>query len=177
MKFIKIWKILILSLAAIFVVSGCATTSQVVVNPAESGLAFKTAYLVTHGGRSVDMDNSFRSALLQHGLTVTEGESPPQSKDTDIVVKYDDSWRWDLAMYLLSLDVQVYDGKTGALISESTWHNSPAHTWPDEKVVVAQLLQQTFTKLNAKTPLPLTYTRAPESTSKTLPHRREILRQ
>jgi len=154
MKSNKAWKTRILSLIAILVVSGCATTSQVIVNPAESGLAFKTAYLVTHGGRSVDMDNSFRSALLQYGLIVTEGESAPQSKETDIVVKYDDTWRWDLAMYLLSLDVQIYDGKSGALISESTWHNSPAHTWPDEKIVVAQLLQQTLTKLNAKTPLP-----------------------
>jgi hypothetical protein len=142
----------------------------VVVNPAETGHAFSSAYLVTHGGRSVDMDNSFRNALLRDGLTMTEGENDPESKaNIDIIVKYDDTWRWDLAMYLLKLDVQIYDAKTGALVADSTWQNSPAHTWPDVKIVVAQLLQQTFTKLNAKMNLTHTYTAASESASKANP--------
>lgn len=138
----------------ILLISGCTATSNVVFNPAEAGHSFASAYLVTHGGKSADMDSAFRKALMQHGLKVSEGETDPQSKSTDLVVKYDDTWRWDLSMYLLSLNVQIYDGKTGALVAESDWHNSPAHTWPNVDTVVGQLMQETFDKLNAKTPLP-----------------------
>ncbi|HKU19301.1 MAG TPA: hypothetical protein VJP80_08675 [Candidatus Saccharimonadales bacterium] len=154
MKFIRNWRTEVFGLLVIVLISGCTATSNVVLNPTETGRTFTSVYLVTHGGHSVDMDNAFRKALMQRGLKVTEGETEPQTKSTDLVVKYDDTWRWDIAMYLLSLDVQIYDSKTGALVAESEWHNSPAHTWPNVDTVVGQLMQQTFNKLNAKTPLP-----------------------
>lgn len=133
-------------------ISGCSTTSQVVVNQPEMGRPLTSAYLVAHGGNSKDMDNSFEEALAMHGLKVTAGESDPaDAKIYDLIVKYDDTWRWDLAMFLLNLNVDFYDGKDGALMAHSTWHNSPAHGFQKAKDVVPPLVAETFLKLEIKT--------------------------
>ena len=133
-------------------IAGCSTTSEVVVNQPEAGRPAATAYLVSHGGNSKDMDDSFQEALSMHGLKVTTGESDPaDAKTYDMIVKYDDTWRWDLAMFLLNLNVDFYDGKDGALMAHSTWHNSPAHGFQKANDVVPPLVSATFAKLDIKT--------------------------
>ena len=143
-------------LALALLATGCATTMNVVVNPSEEGKSYSTAFVVTHGGKSVDMDTSFTGALQKHGLKVLQGETKPANGAADMVVVYDDTWRWDLAMYLLSLNVQFYDGKTGSLLAESQWHNSPAHGFPKEDDVVNQVINGTFAKLNVSAPIAMT---------------------
>lgn len=121
------------------------------MNQPETGHALSSAYLVSPGGNSKEMDDSFEQALARHGLKVAADKAEPTDpKAYDVVVKYDDSWRWDLAMYLLSLDVELYDGKDGALMAHSTWHNSPAHGFQKANDVVPQLLDETFAKLAVK---------------------------
>lgn len=131
---------------------GCATTSEVDVVPNVTHASFHTVYLVVHGGNSGDVDDDIRRALLQHGLSETEGSSDTiQGKDVDLVVKYDDHWRWDITMYLKTIDIQFFDGKTGTLIAESSWQNSTLHGFHGADKVVDDLVDKTFAKLSADT--------------------------
>lgn len=101
-------KILIVTLALI-TVFGCATSNSVTVNPSASAKAFNSAYLVVQGEQSGDMDAYIQRELLAHGLQVKIGPDVRTLPDMDVIVRYTDKWRWDMAMYLLSLDIQIYD--------------------------------------------------------------------
>jgi len=129
----------------------CATTTSIDVVPGESRVPIHTVYLVVHGGSSSDVDDDVRRALLHHGLSETEGtDDAIQNKNVDLVVKYDDHWRWDLTMYLQSIDIELFDSKTGSLIAESSWKNSAFHRFPNAEDVVDDLVNQTFEKINTK---------------------------
>ena len=128
--------------------AGCATTTQIDVVPRASSTPVHTVYLVVHGGSSSDVDDDIRRALLHRGLSETEGtDDAIQNKNVDLCVKYDDHWKWDLTMYLKSIDIEMFDGKTGSLIAESTWKNSTFHRFPNAEDVVDDLVNQTFDKM------------------------------
>ena len=136
----------VVAFAAILLVGGCATRSSVVVNPGVS-LQAKSAYVVLHGGNSGDMDVHIQRELMAHGLVVKAGPELRQP-DTDIIVRYSDDWRWDMAMYLRSLDVQVYSVSTGELVASGSWKNSALHGFHSEEGVVKDVIDQIFAKLD-----------------------------
>lgn len=126
----------------------CATTTEIDVVPRSSQTPVHSVYLVVHEGSSSDVDADIRRALLHRGLLETEGtDDTIQNKNVDLVVKYGDQWRWDLTMYLKSIDIELFDGKTGALIAESSWKNSALHGFPNAEDVVDDLVNQTFDKM------------------------------
>jgi len=53
-------------------------------------------------------------------------------------------------MYLQSIDIELFDSKTGSLIAESSWKNSAFHRFPNAEDVVDDLVNQTFEKINTK---------------------------
>jgi len=132
-------------------VAGCATTTRIDVVSRESRAPVHTVYLVVHGGSSSDVDDDVRRALLHRGFSETEGtDDTIQNKNVDLVVKYDDHWTWDLTMYLRSIDIELFDGKTGSLVAESSWQNSAFHRFPNAGDVVDDLVNQTFDKIDSK---------------------------
>ena len=140
---------LVLCLQLLSGVAGCATTTNIDVMPNRSHTPVHTVYLVVHGASSSDVDAHIRRALLRRGLSETEGtDDSIQNKNVDLVVKYGDHWKWDLTMYLKSIDIEFFDGKTGVLIAESSWENSAFHSFPNAEDVVDGLVNQTFDKMN-----------------------------
>ncbi|SEL51433.1 hypothetical protein SAMN05428989_1820 [Pseudoxanthomonas sp. GM95] len=133
--------------AALMVLSGCATHSRVVVNPGHH-IVVKSAYVVLHGGSSEDMDAHVQQELMAHGIQVKAG---PETRDpgTDVVVRYTDNWRWDMAMYLRSLDIQVYNGASGTLVASGSWKNSALHGYHSGANVTKKVMDEVFAKLDA----------------------------
>jgi len=130
---------------ASLLLSGCATHSRVVVNPG-SQLVVKSAYVVLHGGNSEDMDAHVQQELMAHGIQVKAG---PEMRDTgtDVVVRYTDNWRWDMSMYLRSLDIQVYNGASGTLLASGSWKNSALHGYHSAGKVTQKVMDEVFAKL------------------------------
>ena len=138
--------ILILALALI-TVFGCATSNSVTVDPSASAKAFKSAYLVAHGERSSDMDVHIQRELLAHGLQVKIGPEIRTLPNVDVIVRYADNWRWDIAMYLRTLDIQIYDAVSGNLLVSGSWNNSALHGFHGADGVVKQVVDEIFAKL------------------------------
>ena len=139
-------KVLVALFGAVVVcIAGCSTSSRVVVNPG-STLVARSAYVVLHGGNSEDMDGHVQRELMAHGLTVKAG---PERDDpgTDLVVRYADNWRWDMTMYLRSLDIQIYDASTGTLMASGSWKNSALHGYHGAEKVTKQVMDEIFAKL------------------------------
>jgi hypothetical protein len=129
--------------------AGCATSSGVVVNPAAKRVTYQTAFVVTHGDRSADMDALLQREMLRHGLGVSAGPESSAPGDAQLVVRYADDWRWDIKMYLRSFDVMVFDANTKTLLATGSWKNSVLHGFYEEDTVVAQVVNQTLAQVSA----------------------------
>jgi hypothetical protein len=132
---------------ALFLFTACATTQEVTFSNSINTASANTAYVVTHGGRSADMDVHIQNDLRARGLKVVTGPDVVKTSDGDILVKYSDRWRWDLAMYLEDVHIMIYDGKSGDLLATGLWQNSAFHKFPDAGEVIKGVMDEIFTKL------------------------------
>jgi len=139
------WVLLVLVAGSLV---GCATHSGVIVNPSITKARYQSAYVVVHGDRSSDMDANLQKELLRHGLSVTVGPETNSTGDAQLIVRYADDWKWDMAMYLRSFDVMFFDAHTKVLLATGSWKNSPMHGFHSADGVVAQVVDQTFGKLS-----------------------------
>jgi len=138
---------LLLLLVPVIALSGCATASGVVVNPAARRAVYRTAYVVVHGGSSQDMDAHLQRELLRHGISVSAGPEGSAPANAQLIVRYSDDWRWDLKMYLRSFDVMVSDARTNTLLATGSWENSAVHGFYNEDKVVAKVVDSTLRKI------------------------------
>jgi len=120
--------------------SGCSTVNPASVAAGSKLKGMKSAYVYTHGGSSADMDTHVEEALLDRGLRVRAGLESEKPTDVDFYVRYDDSWRWDVTMYLKELHIQFYDAKDGALLASRSFSNSLLHTFPDPRKKVSEVV-------------------------------------
>jgi hypothetical protein len=141
-----------LCVAAIFCLSlvGCSTTSGVLVNHAAAQTAYSTVYVVVHGGASADMDALVQKELLRHDLNVLSGSDGAAPASAQLIVKYADDWKWDLKMYLSTLDIMAFDAKSGVLLATGSWKNSTFHGYYSEDKVVSNVMTQTLTGIGLK---------------------------
>ena len=130
--------------------AGCATSSGVIANPSASQTPYHSVYIVDHGGSGADMDANMQREFLKHGFAVKAGTEDGDHAGADLIVRYADDWKWDIKMYLWSLDVMVYDSKSGTLIATGRWKNSTLHGFYDSEKVVTQVVDDTLAKANIR---------------------------
>lgn len=128
--------------------TGCATTSGVVLNPAAKRANYQSAFVVTHGDRSADMDALLQRELLRHGLGVSAGPESSAPGDAQLIVRYADDWKWDIKMYLRSYDVMIFDASSKALLATGSWKNSLLHGFYEEDRIVGQVVDQTLSRVS-----------------------------
>jgi hypothetical protein len=127
---------------------GCSTSSGVLTNPSIPKTHYATVYLVLHGGNGSDMDANFQKEFLRHGLSVTVGPEGGGA-GAQLIARYADDWKWDMAMYLHRLDLMLFDGKTNTLIATGSWKNSKMHGFYGSEKVVTDVVNDTFSKISA----------------------------
>jgi hypothetical protein len=128
-------------------VGACSTTSGVIVNKSVQKTTYRSVYIVAHGGSSADMDANMQREFLRHGLAVTSGAEGAAMAHVDLVARYTDDWKWDMAMYLWRLDVMVFDGKTNTLLASGSWENSVLHGFYGSEKVVGNVVDDTLAKI------------------------------
>ncbi len=57
------------------------------------------------------------SRLTAIGYQSTFGDAPSPPAPVDAIVTYQDRWMWDITMYMIKVDVQVRDAKSGAILA------------------------------------------------------------
>jgi hypothetical protein len=136
---------LFLAIASLIaLVSGCST-----VNPGKQygGVrleSLKTAYIVRHAKSSRDIDTYIQDALAERGVKASRGPMEAKPKDVDFYVEYVDHWKWDLSMYLWSLDIRFADNATGGLIASGSFKQGLLHSFPDPQKKVAEVIEQIY---------------------------------
>lgn len=57
------------------------------------------------------------------------------------MVRYGDEWKWDLVMYLWSMDVSFTDAKTGVVKGTAHYKNRFWHTFPNPENVTRRMFE------------------------------------
>ncbi|HEY5761615.1 MAG TPA: hypothetical protein VIS73_00260, partial [Rhodocyclaceae bacterium] len=65
----------------------------------------------------------------------------------DLLVTYQDVWRWDLKTYLFSLRIDLFDAPTGSLLTTGTWKNSAFHGFQRGKDETRELLSDMLPRI------------------------------
>ena len=131
--------------------TGCATSRNVTIGQVTPMKGIKTVALVPQEGNSPEMDSIVQQQLMTYGISqkLALPAATRQSKDVDLIVAYSDVWHWDMAMYLKSITINLFEGPTGNLIVTGRWDNSAFHGFQDPRDVVKELLDDMFAKLAA----------------------------
>ena len=140
------------SLAAVAFTTGCATSQNVNLAQVSGGRPVSTVAMVPSEGNSADMDAAVKDALVNQGLTAKAPlpAGTRKSADVDMIVSYTDQWRWDLAMYLRWVNIEMYDAETGNLLATARWENSAFHGFQDYKTVVKGLVDDMMVKIKSR---------------------------
>ena len=127
---------------AAMVISGCATSHAVTQSGNITAGTYHTAALVPQDGNSSEVDGYVKDALAAHEITVLPSKpaGTKKAEDVDLLVSYLDVWRWDVHTYLLTLRIDLFDARSGALLVSGTWNNSLFHGFQRGKDEAKELL-------------------------------------
>jgi hypothetical protein len=133
--------------------SGCSTTQEVVLAKANPSKKVTTIAQVLEADNSTQMNSNLEVALQKEGLSLKAplAAGTRKSPDVDAIISYVDVWRWDLAMYLKSFTVRLYDAETGDLLATGEWNDSPLHAFRDAKLAMQGVVSDMFAKLRVAT--------------------------
>ena len=147
-------KLLLAGLLVSSALFGCASTTNVVVAKPGETQAIHAVAFAPQGGNSADMDAHVERDLLARGVAVKTIVTPGTRKaaDVDAVVTYSDTWHWDLVMYLESLDLNIFDAKSGSLLATGHWENSRPHGFPNPATIIKKVMDEMFAKMGAANP-------------------------
>ena len=104
----------------------------------------KSAYVVRHPKSDRDIDRYIQEDLAERGVRVTVGPIESKPKDVDFYVEYSDRWRWDMAMYLNSLEIRFESNTNGALIGSGSFEQGGLHSFPDPKKKTREVIDQIY---------------------------------
>lgn len=148
----RIHSFISLSLAALAIglLGGCATSHSVTVANLSAHMNPKSAALVTRENSSEKTDTFLIDELKANGLEIkpTLPAETRQAANVDVIVAYNDHWYWDIVMYLKSIDLQMFDAKSGNLLVEGHWQNSAMHSFPNPADVMHELVPDMLAKIN-----------------------------
>jgi len=109
--------------------------------PVES---LKSAYVVLAPGADTTIAEFIQVGLAHHDLTVSVGALRNKPKDVAFYVNYQDHWKWDLTMYLDSLDVQFIDNSNDQVIASGSFRQGLFHNFPDPRTTTFEVIDSIY---------------------------------
>lgn len=101
----------------LLVLSGCATMSSTRA-PGVDLSNIRTIYVIKLLADGREINKVIADELSLLGYQATTGLETDIPQGVDATLTYQDRWMWDITMYMLRLNIQVRDPKTGALLAE-----------------------------------------------------------
>ena len=95
---------------------GCATLHATRA-PDTDLKKLKTFYVANLPADKRGIEKMIAARLNTMGLASTSGLKQTPPSPVDAVVTYQDHWAWDITNYLIRLDVQVRDGRSGSILA------------------------------------------------------------
>ena len=96
--------------------TACATTNSARAPDADLHV-LKTFYVARLPADERGIEKLISNRLTVMGYQCTSGDAQTPVSPVDAIVTYQDRWMWDITMYMIKLDIQIHDGKTGAILA------------------------------------------------------------
>lgn len=129
--------------------AGCGGSSTVTRFDGPVPSSLRSVSLSPMDGNSPEVTGYVSDAFMAQGVA-TAGGVPAgvlKTDKADAVVTYLDVWRWDLATYMQSITINLYDAQTGRLMVSGRWKDSFFHTWNRGEAVSKELVAEMMAKL------------------------------
>ena len=123
-------------------IAGCGGRTSVTSAKNDSGNQYKTAYIVRNDQSTRNIDMMIARTLMKRGIETSIGPRDQQPMNIDFVVTYSDRWKWDITMYLLSLNIEFTDPSTRKILAMADYKNSKLHGFPNPENTVQNLIQK-----------------------------------
>jgi len=98
------------------VLPACSATLNAKKMPGTDLSKLKTFYVQKLPADERGVEQLIAQRLTHMGFTATSGASDTPSSPVDAIVTYQDKWMWDITMYMLQLDMQVRDPRSGMVL-------------------------------------------------------------
>lgn len=106
--------------------------------------SLKTAYVVTRSDYDPKIGSNIQEALTQRGVTTTIGPLQAKPNAVDFYVEYEDHWRWDLAMYLYSLDIRFVENTSGQVFGTGAFRQGVFHDFPNARTKTFEVIESIY---------------------------------
>lgn len=144
-------KILACLAALLLLTSGC--TSHFAWRDSKVDLRQRKLFYVEpelSDGRN--LHQAIAEELRQLGYPADAGYVTLIPKNADTLVSYQSRWTWDFTTYLIELDIQVRDVRTGRIIATSNYHRPALKGTSTEEVIHSAITAIFPTKAPATQP-------------------------
>lgn len=128
--------------------SGCATRLTANLAPGAVFPEPGKTFVVRFEPDQRHINSIIADQLTLLGYPATAGEKSAIPPDVETLVTYQDKWQWDMTNYMIKINIQFRDGKTGELIaSGESYRTSLARKSPAE--MVSETLAEIFKRKEA----------------------------
>jgi hypothetical protein len=135
MSGLRLWSIVV----AVCLLVGCGTES-VSYSPGADLSTAKTFYVQKLPADQRGIEKLFARQLNEWGYQATTGVEAKPAAPVDAIVTYQDRWLWlSYRMFMSRLNVEIRDGRTGALLASAEQPGSTAENVSPEGMVKAIL--------------------------------------
>jgi len=109
-------KKIFLSIACLLLLTACSSMS--IQKQASTNLTrFKTVYVEHRLADGRGVDQLITQELSHLGYDASSGPLTMTPPDTEAVLTYIDEWNWDFTLYMIDLEVQVRDARSGQVLA------------------------------------------------------------
>lgn len=136
---------LAITAAGLLLIVGCASTSQIQVNPKAPERAYRVVNVISGPDQAADVSAALEAALRQHGFATRMNPST-QERGT-LIARYQDTWKRNGVTYLNRLSIELLDADSNALLVSSNWQNSGVRQYQSVPEVVNSLVASMLSKL------------------------------
>jgi hypothetical protein len=98
------------------VLSACATNGAQKVPTADLN-SLHTFYVAKLPADDRGNEKIIAARLNKMGRVATSGAEPNPATAVDAIVTYQDRWAWDLTTYMIRLNIQIRDGRSGSILA------------------------------------------------------------
>ncbi len=113
--------ILLSTLMAMVFLGGCATRLSSNVAPSQDIDNLGTIYVARFEPDKRGLNKIIAEEFNALGYDAIYGEVEDKPARADTIVTYSDRWMWDITMYMIAIDIQLFDVKKGIPIADA--HN------------------------------------------------------
>jgi hypothetical protein len=114
---------------------------------------FKKIYVEHRFADGRGVDQLIAQELSRLGYDASSGPLTMAPPDTEAVLTYFDEWNWDFTLYMIDLDVQVRDARTGQVLA-TAHYDHPAMSGKSPAGMVHAAIDPLFERPTSNIQLP-----------------------